>query len=417
MRFQSYFNTAVLLIQQYDGSLPLVHFLKQYFAQHKKHGSKDRKLIAQLCYSYYRLGYALKENTVEERLQIALFVCNDTAGEWAILYDALWLTHWSRDLRSRIDFIHSVYHSFSVNPIFPWINELSDGINKERFISSHLVQPDLFLRIRPGKEKIVLKKLTEHQILFKQIGEYCLSLPNASKVDTILDIDREVVVQDYSSQRIADFLKLQTCLPHRQAPNLPAGQAGPKPVCRTGRPQTEVWDCCAASGGKSILAKDVLTNIELTVSDIRPAILRNLKERFERAGIKNYHSFIADLTNSKFIPPYAGQNSKFKIILCDAPCSGSGTWSRTPEQLCFFTDEKITEYAALQKKIVSNVIPKLAEDGYLLYITCSVFKKENEEVVAFIQNNAELKLVKMELLLGYDKKADSMFAALFKLID
>ena len=39
MRFQSYFNKAVTLIQQYDGSIPLVHFLKQYFAQNKKHSS------------------------------------------------------------------------------------------------------------------------------------------------------------------------------------------------------------------------------------------------------------------------------------------------------------------------------------------------------------------------------------------
>jgi 16S rRNA (cytosine967-C5)-methyltransferase len=49
-----------------------------------------------------------------------------------------------------------------------------------------------------------------------------------------------------------------------------------------------------------------------------------------------------------------------------------------------------------------------------LYITCSVFKKENEEVVEFIQGNSELELIKMELLKGYDKKADTMFAALFK---
>ena len=389
MRFQSYFNTAVILIRQYDGAVPLVHFLKQYFAQHKKHGSKDRKYITHLCYCYYRIGYAWQEIANEERLRIAFFLCNDAAGDWALLYDERWLRHWNNDLPSRIGFIHSVYPSFSAINIFPWTDELSDGIDKEHFIFSHLVQPDLFLRIRPGKEKIILQKLTEHQILFKQIGEYCLSLPNASKVDTILDIDREVVVQDYSSQRIADFLKLQTL---------------------NAKPQTKIWDCCAASGGKSLLAYDFLKNIHLTVTDIRPAILRNLAERFEKACIKNYHSFTADLSD----PAFGIQHSAFNLILCDAPCSGSGTWSRTPEQLCFSTKEKINEYAVLQKKIVSNVIPQIAEKGYLLYITCSVFKKENEEVVSFIQNNTELELVKMELLHGYDKQADSMFAALFK---
>jgi 16S rRNA (cytosine967-C5)-methyltransferase len=46
-----------------------------------------------------------------------------------------------------------------------------------------------------------------------------------------------------------------------------------------------VWDCCAASGGKSILVKDTLNSIQLTVSDIRQSILNNLQQRFAVAGI------------------------------------------------------------------------------------------------------------------------------------
>lgn len=393
MRFQSYFNTAVLIIKQYDGTVPLLHFLKQYFSQHKKHGSKDRKWISHLCYNYYRLGHTLKENSVEERLRVALFLCNDSAGNWHILFDETWIGEWKSELRLRVDFVSSKYASFSVNDIFPWTDELSDGIDNEQFILSHFTQPDLFLRIRPGKEKIVLQKLNDHAIPFRQIESNCLALPNSSKVDAILEIDKEVVIQDYSSQRIKEFLPLQT-------PN--------------SKLETKTWDCCAASGGKSLLAYDTLQNIELTVSDIRPAILRNLKERFERAGIKNYQSFVSDLANSKFIPPLAVQNSKFNLIICDAPCSGSGTWGRTPEQLYFFTKEKMEEYAALQKKIVKNVLPEVEDGGCLLYITCSVFKKENEAVVSFIQQESGFELLKMELLKGYDKKADSMFAALLR---
>jgi len=66
---------------------------------------------------------------------------------------------------------------------------------------------------------------------------------------------------------------------------------------------------------------------------------------------------------------------------------------------------------SLQKKIVSNVIPQLKENGVLVYVTCSVFKKENEDMVHYIVQELHLKLVKMELLKGYDKKADTMFAA------
>lgn len=393
MRFQSYFNTAILLIRQYDGSTPLLHFLKQYFSQHKKHGSKDRKFISHLCYNYYRLGHALKANTAEERLLVAIFLCNDTAGEWQLLYAENWIANWNTDLKSRIDFVLDSYPEFSVIDIFPWTDELSEGIEQEHFILSHFTQPNLFLRIRPGREKGVLQKLNEEQISFRQIEPNCLALPNSSKVDTILKIDEEAVIQDYSSQRIKDFLQLQT----------------PNPF-RLSRDQTQLWDCCAASGGKSLLAFDLLENIELTVSDVRPVILRNLKERFKKAGIHHYQSFVADLAN----PSFTIHHSPFTTIICDAPCSGSGTWGRTPEQLYFFSKEKINEYASLQKKIVHTVMNKLAEGGYLLYITCSVFKKENEEIVSFIQQQPGFELVKMELLKGYDVKADSMFAALLR---
>ena len=56
--------------------------------------------------------------------------------------------------------------------------------------------------------------------------------------------------------------------------------------------------------------------------------------------------------------------------------------------------------------------PLLLPGGAFLYITCSVFKKENEEVVQYIQQNG-LILQHMELLKGYDQKADTLFAALF----
>ncbi|MEK7199745.1 MAG: hypothetical protein AAB212_07495 [Bacteroidota bacterium] len=119
MRFQSYFNTAIFILQQYDGSMPLLHFLKQYFSQHKKHGSKDRKWISHLCYNYYRLGHALKELAIEERLRIALFLCNESAGDWQILYEKNWIDNWESDLTMRIDFIRKKISFFYCRIHFP----------------------------------------------------------------------------------------------------------------------------------------------------------------------------------------------------------------------------------------------------------------------------------------------------------
>jgi len=391
MRFQSHFNTAIRIIQLYDGTIPLTHFLKKYFSENKKHGSKDRKFITQACYNFYRLGFALKAISTEERLKIAIFLCNTNAGEWAILYDDDWLERWNEQLRKKIYFIQSLYN-FSVDDIFPFTDEVSSDLNKDDFNLSHLIQPDVFLRIRNNQHEKVFSALHHHHIVFDKINEDCIAIENATKIDGIIEIDKDAVIQDYSSQRRKEFLEII------------------KSEIGNRKSQIDVWDCCAGSGGKSILAHDVLQNINLTATDIRPSIIHNLKERFNKAGIKNYKAFVADVSN----PKSEIRNPKFETIICDVPCTGSGTWSRAPEQLYFFQPQKIKEYQALQKKIVANAISYLKRESYFLYITCSVFKAENEDVIKFIQNNFQLTLIKSELLTGYNKKANTMFAALFK---
>ncbi|MBO9573545.1 MAG: methyltransferase domain-containing protein, partial [Chitinophagaceae bacterium] len=205
-----------------------------------------------------------------------------------------------------------------------------------------------------------------------------------TKVDTVLELNKEAVIQDKSSQQTGALL------------------AELKPE--------NIWDCCAASGGKSLMVHDIIKSARLTVSDIRPSIINNLKERFSQAGIANYRSFVADLTDNNDKLP----SEKYDLIIADVPCSGSGTWSRTPEQLYFFKEEKIDYYHQLQQKIISRIIPSITSGGYLLYITCSVFKKENEEQVAFLTEKHQLKLLQSQLIKGYHEKADTLFAALFK---
>jgi 16S rRNA (cytosine967-C5)-methyltransferase len=79
-----------------------------------------------------------------------------------------------------------------------------------------------------------------------------------------------------------------------------------------------------------------------------------------------------------------------------------------------FSEQQIEEYARLQQKIVQQVIPQLKPGGFLLYITCSVFKKENEEMVQYILKNFPLSLMKQQLMEGYQMQADTMYAALLQ---
>lgn len=331
------------------------------------------------------------EILIEDRILIGLFLCSDKPNEILKELKPEWNEKVESDLMGKYSMINIQQSIFSV---FPWKEELSEGIDHKKFCESFFIQPDLFLRLRPAKEKIVKEKLKEAGIQFEIISDNCLALPNSSKIDNVIELNKEAVVQDRTSQRVGAFFSL-----------VRPGQ--PVPILRE---SDRVWDCCTASGGKSIMLYDLYPNIDLTVSDIRESILINLKKRFREAGITKYKSLIVDLTASNFIP----HAPDFDLIIADAPCTGSGTWSRTPEQLYYFKKEKIDEYASLQKKIVSNAVRDLKPGGHLLYITCSVFKKENEEVVAFIEKEIHLQLIKMDILKGYDKKADTLFAALLR---
>lgn len=390
-KYYSYLNTAKEVLQQYKGNEPLSSFLKKFFSLNKKYGSKDRKQISNLCYCYFRIGKMKADMPEEERIIMGLFLCSHESNEIIQLVRPGWNEKIALPLQGKLSLLNT---ASSFEDIFPFANELSGGVEKSAFILSHLNQPDVFLRLRPGKEDTVKQKLKNTEIDFQIISGSCLALPNASKIDAAIELNKEAVVQDYSSQRVGEFFSL----------------------IAAGRPLT-VWDCCAASGGKSIMLYDLYQDIELTVSDIRESILVNLKKRFSEAGITKYKSFVADLAASDFVLPTSDlpvRQAGFQFILADVPCSGSGAWGRTPEQLFYFNEEKISEYASLQKKILSNVILHLRPGGSLLYITCSVFKKENEDVIDFIMQNFPLQLIKMEVLKGYDKKADTLFAALLQ---
>ncbi len=376
-------------------------YLKHFFSAEKKYGSKDRKQITSLCYNYYRLGKTLQDISVEDRIILSTFLCENTSNEFIKFHKPAWNEKITVSTQEKLLIINLDYrqggYQLLIKDIFPWGDELGDGVEHEPFAESFLHQPDLFLRIRPGKEVSVKNKLNEAGIVFKILDEDCIALSNATKLDAVLESDKEVVVQDYNSQQVLNFLRHHVQQPSPKEEQNPLGRLS-------------CWDCCAASGGKSILVYDILEGrVELTVSDIREPMLANLKKRFSSAGIKNHHSFIADLS----IPGSELPTKNYQLIISDAPCTGSGTWSRTPERLFYFEPGMINAFAERQKKIVSNALAHLQPGGLFFYITCSVFKKENEEIVRFIKEQFHLQLLQVELLRGYDKRADNMFTAVF----
>lgn len=344
-------------------------------------GSSDRRWATRYIYSFFRLGKALPSLPAEERLSIADFLCHDTLSllvekNLADLKESINLP-----LEEKLALIKAKYPGFDVEKIYPFHTALSTGINKNNFFASFFKQPDLFIRVKAEDSAAVISKLEAENITVKVISDTALALPNGTKLETILK-EGIYQVQDLSSQHTGLYFK----------PNK----------------WDKWWDCCAASGGKTLLLHSLEPVIELLVSDLRESVLLNLDERFRSAGIKKYHKKELDLlkNNDQVLHHY-----QFDGIILDAPCTGSGTWGRTPEMLTFFEERKIDQFASIQKGIAQNVVKYLKPGKPLIYITCSAFAAENEAVVQHMVDTLPLELEEMELIKGFENNADTMFVA------
>jgi 16S rRNA (cytosine967-C5)-methyltransferase len=171
-----------------------------------------------------------------------------------------------------------------------------------------------------------------------------------------------------------------------------------------------IWDTCAGGGGKTLLLHEKYPKSKLYASDNRVHMLENLKQRFREHDYTLPNCFEWDGENASNSAP----TSKFDLILCDVPCSGSGTWARNPEGLHFFSRDGFAALPIKQKTIVQSALHHLNPGGYLVYITCSVFRDENEAVVAEICRNNDLACEAQILINGIEKRADCLYVAILK---
>lgn len=382
MKALNQLKTFQRILGDYPAETPLGKFLPGFYRQNKQMGSTDRKVASRLIYNYFRLGKALYNIPTEERLVVAEFLCNSQTNSFLQHFKPDWALCAGFDIDEKLKLVKTAYPAFKLTDVFPWSAELSPGIDKDAFLKSFFVQPDLFIRVRKEYEVLVKGTLAKADIAFKDEGYGCLALPNGTRLENLFPQQNGFEVQDYSSQQMGQFFKPK------------AWEAW--------------WDACAASGGKSLLLHEQEQNIKLVVSDIRESVLSNLDERFRNAGLFKYQKKLLDLT--KNVDPEL-HDYAFDGIILDAPCSGSGTWGRTPEMISQFEPQKIKFFQTLQQSIARNVVKYLKPGKPLIYITCSVFKAENEDAVDFMVKELGMKMENQTVLKGYENKADTMFVA------
>jgi len=174
--------------------------------------------------------------------------------------------------------------------------------------------------------------------------------------------------------------------------------AAAMPIPTTAGRVARVWDCCAAPGGKALVLALRLTDAEILATDASAKRLAQMAARLRRyAYAQRVRCAVADATDAVLETP---QDTKFDLILCDVPCSGTGTLARNPEIRLRLQPEGLARQCARQRAILSGALRRLAPGGRLVYSTCSLEPEENEFVVEAVAPEAGVRRLSIEPLIA-----------------
>ena len=153
-----------------------------------------------------------------------------------------------------------------------------------------------------------------------------------------------------------------------------------------------VIDACAGTGGKTLhLAELMHDEGEIIAVDVDVKRLYELQARAARAGV---HS-IQVLLKERMLPE--NFYGKADLVLIDAPCNGSGTIRRNPGLKWNLTEALVSHYAEMQKEILEFNAPFVKNGGRLIYVTCSLFREENEQAIeGFLSKYPDFSLIPLQ---------------------
>jgi tRNA and rRNA cytosine-C5-methylases len=139
---------------------------------------------------------------------------------------------------------------------------------------------------------------------------------------------------------------------------------------------------CAGGGGKSLSIASFFKNIEITASDSRTYLFKEIKERAARAGTKIKTAGFQDISDN------------FDTVFIDSPCSGSGVLRRNPGDRWKIDEKMLSDLNNLQKELIQKFSEKVRTGGELIYVTCSFLGCENEGIIKdFLNKNKNFSLI------------------------
>ncbi|NMM46120.1 RsmB/NOP family class I SAM-dependent RNA methyltransferase [Rhodospirillaceae bacterium KN72] len=158
------------------------------------------------------------------------------------------------------------------------------------------------------------------------------------------------------------------------------------------KPGMKIVDFCAGAGGKTLALAATMNNTgRIIACDVSEARLKRAGQRLKRAGAFLVERRPLSSERDKWVKRRAARfDGGFDRVLVDAPCSGSGTWRRNPDQKWKLTPDGLAEVMQKQSSVLESAARLVAPGGRLIYVTCSILKQENEDRVdAFLAEHGD----------------------------
>jgi 16S rRNA (cytosine967-C5)-methyltransferase len=154
------------------------------------------------------------------------------------------------------------------------------------------------------------------------------------------------------------------------------------------RPGQLVVDACAGAGGKTLaLASEMRNKGRLVAADRDARRLDELRPRARRAGVHNWEARSVPESSDARI---ADLRMQADVVLVDAPCSGLGALRRNPDARWRLDQNEVDSFPPRQREILERYANLVKPGGRLVYATCSINRRENEDVrAAFLNYHAE----------------------------
>ncbi|MBV7317336.1 RsmB/NOP family class I SAM-dependent RNA methyltransferase [Shewanella sp. NIFS-20-20] len=374
-----------------DTKQPADRVIGQYFRDHKKHGSKDRRIIRETLFGLFRWWGWLAQLSAADIIgkdqpltpqwfrQLSGCALLEQHG-WQDIIDA-WhelgeLPQWPAldgvEIQQKSQQLqqHFPELNFSLDLLLPsWFWQVTTPRADQQLalIAAMSSRPPIWARAQGLPVSAIVTELQALDIDAKPSPYFSDALSLGHKSINFNQVslyqNGKIEIQDLASQVIG-----QICAPS---------------------PNDTWWDACSGAGGKSLQLRALMQaqghgRGHIVASDIRQHALDELLKRAKRAG---YTQITLARWRSEALPVEA---QAFDGVLVDAPCSCTGTWRRNPDMRWLDATDVVEQKPALQLDILSRSSHAVKPGGVLVYATCSLANAENEQVVnAFLAAHPE----------------------------